>query len=320
MAALGPVEAHPLVLTVRANLRLVTNGTHVPRGKCEKNRSPGPPYLYGGPCHARHTSAHLLKWWLIRPLTSVNAGQPERLRYWQIVVRGGVEPPTFRFQKVCPALGHRPGTSHSAQLKRIRPRNWADLPILAVVPTCAGEYRFVRVTRVLGTSHSRTCVAFVLARKPGTARDIRPRSRLTPVPAADGGSWLQRGALADASAPIGLQTAPVTLRLQASLRAAKRNTCLASRNHAERRLFAYAPGVSAPRSGRAEQPVRKIASLNQSSPDRETKAITHGISTQHAPAGTQNLGSCGDPAITSSTDSCAMKAVHELRGPLRDDH
>jgi hypothetical protein len=84
------------------------------------------------------------------------------------------------FQKVC----HRPRDICRKKLDR-PPGQHMGLPracgtILARVSACAGECRLVRVSRVLGASRNRTCVAFVLARKPRAAFGICPRSRLAP--------------------------------------------------------------------------------------------------------------------------------------------
>ena len=123
------------------------------------------------------------------------------------------------------------GVDQSAQLKRIRPGSWADVLILAVVPTCAWECRFVRVIRVLDPSRTRTCVAFVCWRENTGQPGNLPRSRLALVSAG----WRyppQRGALADLPAPIALQSTLFTLRTQVRLRTATRNACSASQNHA----------------------------------------------------------------------------------------
>ena len=56
------------------------------------------------------------------------------------------------------------------------------------VPPYAGECRFVRVTSVLIFAWARACVAFVLARKPWTARDIcRQPTRAKDLRRAPGG-------------------------------------------------------------------------------------------------------------------------------------
>jgi hypothetical protein len=136
------------------------------------------------------------------------------------------------FQKVCRSRCHQVGVDQSAQLKRIRPGSWADVLILAVVPTCAGECRFARVIRVLDPPGP-GLVLLLCWRKIPDSQGNPPRSRLTLVSA--GWRFLpQRGALADLSAPIALQSTLVTLK--ARLRTATRNACSASQSHAERRL------------------------------------------------------------------------------------
>ena len=91
--------------------------------------------------------------------------------------------------------------------------------ILAVVPPCAGECRFVRVTSVLIFARAPACVACVLARTPGRPGPSA-RSRLAPRPplrasrtrhpacrhrragpGPDGGTPPQRSAPADPPAP-----------------------------------------------------------------------------------------------------------------------
>jgi hypothetical protein len=70
--------------------------------------------------------------------------------------------PSFRFSGVLSFLNPYYQGGESAQLTRIDAGRWARMPILAIVPPCAGECRLVRVTSVLIFADSRTCVACVL--------------------------------------------------------------------------------------------------------------------------------------------------------------
>jgi len=69
---------------------------------------------------------------------------------------------TFRFSGVLSFLNPYYQGGQSAQLTRIDAGHWAYMPILAIVPPCAGECRLVRVTGVLIFANARTCVACVL--------------------------------------------------------------------------------------------------------------------------------------------------------------
>ena len=92
------------------------------------------------------------------------------------------------FQALYRAQSGRHKDATSALLTRVDAAKRADWPILAAVPPCAGECRFVRVTSVLPSPRARTCVGFVLMRKPrlpGTCRvgGRTPRPGPTPAPA-----------------------------------------------------------------------------------------------------------------------------------------
>jgi hypothetical protein len=63
--------------------------------------------------------------------------------------------------------------------------------ILAVVAPCAGEYRIVRVIRVLDAPRTRTCVGFVLG-TPGRAR--LPARVMQMVPALRSSSAMRAAA------------------------------------------------------------------------------------------------------------------------------
>ena len=69
--------------------------------------------------------------------------------------------PSFRFSGVLSFLNPYYQGGESAQLTRIDAGRWARMPILAIVPPCAGECRLVRVNGVLIFANSRTCVACV---------------------------------------------------------------------------------------------------------------------------------------------------------------
>ncbi len=57
------------------------------------------------------------------------------------------------------------------------------MPILAIVPPCAGECRLVRVTGVLIFTNTRTCVLPVCCPQ-------QARAAIAPAPAAGPAAWL----------------------------------------------------------------------------------------------------------------------------------
>jgi hypothetical protein len=69
---------------------------------------------------------------------------------------------SFRFSGVLSSRKGHSQSRESAQVTRIGADHLACKPILAVVPPCAAECRFVRVTGVLIFTNARTCVAFML--------------------------------------------------------------------------------------------------------------------------------------------------------------
>jgi hypothetical protein len=71
------------------------------------------------------------------------------------VVRGGVEPPTFRFSGVPSPLDHDLITIVTTQLTGISAGQWAYTAIIATVPPCATKSRFVCGLPVVSPSEAK---------------------------------------------------------------------------------------------------------------------------------------------------------------------
>jgi hypothetical protein len=139
-----------------------------------------------------------------------------------VVIRGKIELPTFRFSGVLSFLNPNYQGGQSAQLTRIDAGHWACMPILAIVPPCAGECRLVRVTGVLIFANSRTCVACVLPAAGPPA--------IAPARASGLAAWrARRRVAATTHRPVGRPVAPgaiagMTLRNEQSVRPTPQTT------------------------------------------------------------------------------------------------
>ncbi len=128
-----------------------------------------------------------------------------------------VDLPSFRFSGVLSCLNPYYHGGQSAQLTRIGAGHWAYMPILAIVPPCAGECRLVRVAGVLIFANSRTCVACVLPAAGPLGH--RAGARLRTGGLAQGSKTSCR----DSHRPVGRLVAPdaiavMTLRNEQSVR------------------------------------------------------------------------------------------------------